>query len=199
MQALVPRQCLSCLILLHVLKKSFNMKMYLFFLSLLTPVIGISQKVDKRILNTSDGESYAITTNMDTGMSFVRNTKNKLSSIDLVKEIDKNKYESSIPTGYVSHTKESVSQFYEVLKTAFSDAGKPLPKNTISAIFFYNKQGKIKEIEFGETLGAELAIDDIGLIERVLKKYFTFSTEQDKLSGEGTYRLLYVIRFDQID
>lgn len=175
------------------------MKMNLFFLYLLIPVFGISQKVEKKTLTTSDGESYVVTTNMDTGISFIRNTKNKLSSTDIVKEVDKNKYESSIPMGYVSHTKESVAQFYEVLKTAFSDARRPLPKNTISAIFFYNKQGEIKEIEFGENLGAELAIDDIALIEKALKKNFKFATDQGKLSGEGTYRLLYVIRFDQID
>lgn len=175
------------------------MKTYLFFLSLLIPISGISQKVDRKTLNTSDGESYVVTTNTETGVVFVRNAKNKLSSADLFREADRNKHESSIPMGYVSHTKESVSLFYDILKTAFSDAGKPLPKSAISGIFYYNKQGKIKEIEFGENVGAELTIDDIDLIEKALKRKFTFNTDQDKLNGEGTYRLLYIIRFDLID
>ena len=129
-------------------------------------------------ISASNGVKYTITHFDSSKNAVISNKNNKLYKDKWIapKKLTDNDIFSAI-----SFDKETSKTTQDLIFKAFTDAGKPIPQESIFAGFYINPDGKILGIDFFSRASSKLTIDEIYLIETTLINKFAFKTEPERL------------------
>ena len=159
----------------------------IFILSIFCHCVSAQKSQEK---SASNGVKYTITRFDSSKNTVISNKNNKLYKDKWIapKKLTDNDIFSAIRLD-----KETAKTTQDLIFKAFTNAGKPIPQESIFAGFYINPNGKILGIDFISMASSKLTLNDINLVETTLINKFAFKTEPERLKEMPVIKFIWRI------